>query len=315
MKLNINLLLSDNIMDVQNIASVEDARELLRTWREDVVRRSEDIVSIWEEILIDTQADLGEERWMILEQVAVAAMDVYRRDIVTDCLKELRAHFDRDSFRLRRLEAMRAEMLEDWDLALEILDQILEEDDSNSQARKRKIAIHKARGDNAKAINGLNKYLEDFMCDGEAWMELCEIYILEQEYTKAAFCCEELMLQNPHNHLYYQKYAEIKYTQGGFENMELAKTYYCHTIKINPNNMRALYGLLLTSTQLASSPKCTAQKKREYVKTVVWAAKQITKKYETKLGSGELTTESNTSEMWMLDGLIGQLQIQTSNTS
>ena len=51
-------------------------------------------------------------------------MDVYRRDIVTDCLKELRAHFDRDSFRLRRLEAMRAEMLEDWDLALEILDQV-----------------------------------------------------------------------------------------------------------------------------------------------------------------------------------------------
>ena len=57
-------------------------------------------------------------------KVAVAAMDVYRRDIVTDCLKELRAHFDRDSFRLRRLEAMRAEMLEDWDLALDLLDQV-----------------------------------------------------------------------------------------------------------------------------------------------------------------------------------------------
>ena len=51
-------------------------------------------------------------------------MDVYRRDIVTDCLKELRGHFDRDSFRLRRLEAMRAEMLEEWDLALELLDQV-----------------------------------------------------------------------------------------------------------------------------------------------------------------------------------------------
>ena len=36
------------------------------------MRRSEDIVSIWEEILIDTQADLGEERWMILEQVRFA---------------------------------------------------------------------------------------------------------------------------------------------------------------------------------------------------------------------------------------------------
>lgn len=302
-------------MDVNNIASVEDARELLRTWREDVVRRSEDVIIIWEEILCDSQGDLSDERWMILEQVAVAAMDVYRRDIVTDCLKELRAHFDRNSFRLRRLEAMRAEMLEDWDLALELLDQILEEDDSNSQARKRKIAIHRARGENAKAINALNKYLEDFMCDGEAWMELCEIYVIEQDYTKAAFCCEELILQNPHNHLYYQKYADIKYTQGGFENIELAKTYYCHTIKINPGNMRALYGLLLTATQLASSPKCTALKKREYVKSVMWAAKQMSKTYESKLGPGESGNPTRNSEMWMLDGLLGQLQIQAPNSS
>lgn len=29
--------------------------------------------------------------------------------------------------------------------------------------------------------------------------------------------------------------------------MEMAKTYYCHAIKLNPDNMRALYGLLLVS--------------------------------------------------------------------
>ena len=46
-----------------------DARELLRTWREDVVRRSDDVISIWEEILCDSQGDLSDERWMILEQV------------------------------------------------------------------------------------------------------------------------------------------------------------------------------------------------------------------------------------------------------
>lgn len=153
------------------------------------------------------------------------------------------------------------------------------------------------------------------MCDGEAWMELCEIYVIEQDYTKAAFCCEELILQNPHNHLYYQKYADIKYTQGGFENIELAKTYYCHTIKINPGNMRALYGLLLTATQLASSPKCTALKKREYVKSVMWAAKQMSKTYESKLGPGESGNPTRNSEMWMLDGLLGQLQIQAPNSS
>merc|ERR1711993_119389 len=195
--------------------------------------------------------------------------------------------FDIDSSqRMRRLRAMKFEMLERYDDALDILDTILEEDDSNSQARKRKIAILKAQGENGKAILELVKYLKEFMADGEAWMELCDLYILEQEYAKAAFCCEELILQHPHNHLYYQRYAEIRYTQGGFENLEQAKIYYCHAIRLNPNNMRALYGLLLTSTQLVSTPKSTTQ---------------IQKKYQ------EMQKQSPPPEL--LDGLIGQLQI------
>ena len=55
------------------------------------------------------------------------------------------------------------------------------------------------------------------MSDAESWMELCEMYICDQDYAKAAFCCEELILQNPNNHIYFQRYAEIRYTQGGFE--------------------------------------------------------------------------------------------------
>jgi len=220
------------------------------------------------------------------------------------CLKELSTMFDIDSSqRMRRLRAMKFEMFERYDDALDILDTILEEDDSNSQARKRKIAILKAQGENGKSIMELVKYLKEFMADGEAWMELCDLYILEQEYAKAAFCCEELILQHPHNHLYYQRYAEIRYTQGGFENLEQAKVYYCHAIRLNPNNMRALYGLLLTSTQLVSSPKCATQKKREYQKSVIWASTQIQKKYQ------ERQKQSPPPEL--LDGLIGQLQISS----
>ena len=51
------------------------------------------------------------------------------------------------------------------------------------------------------------------MADQEAWMELCDLYISQQEWNKASFCIEELMLHNPFNHLYMQRYAEIKYTQ------------------------------------------------------------------------------------------------------
>lgn len=290
----------------RTISSVEEAREALRILREDNVRRSDDVVDIWEAFIQNCNPgnDLGDERWMILEQVVVAGFDTYRHDVVDACLKELSTMFDIDSSqRMRRLRAMKFEMFERYDDALDILDTILEEDDSNSQARKRKIAILKAQGENGKAIMELVKYLKEFMADGEAWMELCDLYILEQDYAKAAFCCEELILQHPHNHLYYQRYAEIRYTQGGFENLEQAKVYYCHAIRLNPNNMRALYGLLLTSTQLVSSPKCTTQKKREYQKSVIWASTQIQKKYQ------ERQKQSPPPEL--LDGLIGQLQISS----
>lgn len=52
-----------------------------------------------------------------------------------------------------------------------------------------------------------------FMIDQDAWNELCDLYLSEQEYAKAAFCMEELILQNPHNHLFHLRFADIKYTQ------------------------------------------------------------------------------------------------------
>lgn len=32
--------------------------------------------------------------------------------------------------------------------------------------------------------------------------------------------------------------------------MELAKAYFCQAVKLNPNNIRALYGLLLVSFKM-----------------------------------------------------------------
>lgn len=83
------------------------------------------------------------------------------------------------------------------------------------------------------------------MVDAEAWQELSELYLNEHDYNKAAFCIEELILHNPHNHLLHQRLADIKYTQGGFENLELARAYYCQAVKLNPKNLRALLGIQL----------------------------------------------------------------------
>jgi hypothetical protein len=55
---------------------------------------------------------------------------------------------------------------------------------------------------------------------------------------------------SPQNYNIGPRYAEIKYTQGGYEHLEMAKTYYSHAVKLNPNNMRALYGLLQVSSDI-----------------------------------------------------------------
>jgi ER membrane protein complex subunit 2 len=55
-------------------------------------------------------------------------------------------------------------------------------------------------------------FLFRFMSDQEAWHELCNLYLAESEYSRAAFCMEELLLHNPHSHLIYQKLADIRYT-------------------------------------------------------------------------------------------------------
>jgi len=259
--------------------SIDEVREQLREWREDNSRHSEEVVSCWEEGLSSSLEDLGDEKWMVLEQVCVAGLDMNRPDIVSICFMKLVEKFGASSLRIRRLQAMRLEMEERWDEALEVLDGILEEDTANSSARKRKIAIWKAQGETDRAVRELVKYLNVFMSDQEGWLELCELYISEQEYSKAAYCIEELLLHNPHNHLYHQRHAEIRYTMGGHDNLELAKQYYCQAVKLAPSSMRALYGLLVTVAQLGGSPKCPGTKKKELLSLGVWATKQISSRY------------------------------------
>lgn len=92
--------------------------------------------------------------------------------------------------------------------------------------------------------------LRRFMSDQEAWHELCNCYLAEGDYAKAVFCMEEVLLHNPHSHLVHQRLGEIRYTMGGLDNVELAKTYYLQAYKLNAKNLRVLYGLFLVCVWL-----------------------------------------------------------------
>merc|ERR1719300_270345 len=147
-------------------------------------------------------------------------------------------------------------------------------------AKKRQVAIYKAQKKIPEAIEKLNEYLKRFMTDYEGWNEMCDLYLSIHDYSNAAFCLEELLMSNPHNHLYHQKYADIKYTYGGTDNMELARSYYAQAVKLCPSNMRALYGLFLSAINLSSSSGKGAKERSLNSKYAAWAAEQIATKYK-----------------------------------
>ena len=58
------------------------------------------------------------------------------------------------------------------------------------------MAILLAKGERLEAIRALNAYLEIFLNDPEAWLQLCELYLKEGDYARAAFAFEDVLLAN-----------------------------------------------------------------------------------------------------------------------
>ena len=251
----------------------DEARDTLRKWRDANSRNSEEVVELGERLIRKYASKLGDELWLVCEQLFIAALDICRYDVADMCLEKLIKNFP-DSLRVQKLEAMKMEAVGNYDQALEKYEELIKEDPTNAAIRKRKIAILKNKNRDG-AIKQLTIYLQTFAADQDAWMELADLYIEQMDYNKAGFCIEELILANTFNHLYYQRYAEIKYSQGGDENLKIARQYFAQAVKLSSNtNLRALHGLLLTSTKLSKSKDANNQ---QYAK---WAGKMITQKYK-----------------------------------
>jgi len=251
------------------------------------MRKSQDILELWETIVCANINKFGDEKWLVYEQVCVAALDCHNMIVASNCIAALRNQYPK-SIRVKRLHAMKFEATEQYEKALKRYNEILEEDETNAHAKKRIISCLKSQNKTKEYINELNDYLKLYQADHEAWLELCEAYLNELEYSKACFCLEELILMYPHNHVYYQRYADIKYTQGSFE---IARNYYCYALKLNPNNVRALYGTLLVTANLKTSSK--SKEATENSKLAEWSSKQIASQYEKTKCDGNTMDQFN----------------------
>uniref|UniRef100_A0A3B5MGA7 ER membrane protein complex subunit 2 n=1 Tax=Xiphophorus couchianus TaxID=32473 RepID=A0A3B5MGA7_9TELE len=244
----------------------EEMRDKLRKWREDNCRNSEQIVDVGEELISEHNKCFI--KIPLPELVCFSFSSSLPPTSSQTCLQELRKQFP-DSHRVKRLTGMRLEALERYDEANKHYDAILQEDPTNTAARKRKISILRAQGKSTEAIRELNEYLEQFVGDQEAWHELSELYINEHDYGKAAFCLEELMMTNPHNHLYCEQYAEVTWVESAF--------HLC--ICLN-RMLSAMASKIHSASHIAASPKVSAKVKKDNIKYAAWAAAQINRAYK-----------------------------------
>ncbi|XP_060069117.1 ER membrane protein complex subunit 2-like [Ylistrum balloti] len=277
----------------------EEARNILRRVREEQARDGQTVVRVWEEVLMKNRNKLGDELWVVYEQVCIAALDCQRFDLVDACISVLKDNFPK-SIRVDRLRGMLYEAQGRFNIAEEVYKSIIDRDETNMFAKKRQVSVLKAQNKIPEAIDKLNSYLREFMTDFEAWTELCDLYLSQQDYQKAAFCIEELIMSNPHNHLYHQKYAEICYTQGNFEQ---ARSYFAQALKLNPNNI-----CRSSSCSLASTSK--SKEKQANVKYAAWAAQQLKEKYVT-VQSEEATKQTKILET--IDRLLESTTEKASN--
>lgn len=155
-----------------------------------------------------------------------------------------------------KLEALLLEAKGMWEEAEKAYTSLLEDNPLDQVIHKRKVAMAKAQGKSSLAIEHLNKYLEVFMADHDAWRELAEIYVSLQMYKQAAFCYEELILTQPTLPLYHLAYADVLYTIGGLENLIAARKYYAATIDLTGGkSTRALLGICLCGSAIAQISK------------------------------------------------------------
>ena len=123
---------------------------------------------------------------------------------------------------------------------------------------------------------------------------LHELYLAHQQYKRASFCIEELILINPMNYIYHIRAGEIscacgpsrasasepaphscplslaadrgvararRYTlgmseRGGSHDVLLtARKYFAHALELKPGCLRALYGIILVCAALGASTK------------------------------------------------------------
>ena len=195
------------------------------------------------------------ERLAALEQLLLAALDVSNISLAEKCILCIRdtKGVPRSSTRVKRLIGQSLESTGvDSEEALEIYNELLDENPANAIAFKRKYTLLAAvPGKELEARDMLNSYVQYQQGDSGAWMELYFSCMDLGDYKGAAFALEEVVLSSPLDAHVHCLLGEVYATIGGSVHMyKLARKHLSLSLELKSyerGNLRALYSLTSVS--------------------------------------------------------------------
>eukprot|EP01083_Nonionella_stella_P113918 336318_1 len=250
-------LLHDSILHIMALVVLEDSRkEALSNpksngWRylqfleEQSVSKPRDVVVIGKQLL-DNNWISQNNRWRLLERVAISALELGDKQTAAIYIKELTAKFTLDSNRVRVLRGMFYETKKELQKANDEYDFVLKKDANHMMTLKRQIAMDESAKQPMEAIRRLCLYLKVYGSDRDAWKELTRLYLDMHAYEYAQFCIEELVTMNHDDYVLFQFYGETLYNIGGSRNYTTALKYFSQSLLLScDKNTRSLWGVMM----------------------------------------------------------------------
>ncbi|KAE9971337.1 hypothetical protein BLS_004473 [Venturia inaequalis] len=209
-------------------------------------------------------ADDTPDKWTQYENLYVSCLRTGDDTSARIILDKLVERFGESNERVMAYQGMWAEAkAESPAEIMEVLKEYndkLEEDPTNTQVAKRRIALLRSIGKTAEATQLLVEFLQVSPTDAESWAELADLYFAQNAFEQAIFCLEEVLLILPNAWNIHARLAELIYIstisnpsvndgdllRGLSESMRR----YCRSIELCNNFLRGFYGLKLTTTKL-----------------------------------------------------------------
>lgn len=253
----------DGLVCKAKLGSHSAAVDLLQFMRTHKIHQPENALIHGSKLLREGQRKLGAELWTVYEQVFLAAAELHVESWRDYCLEQLKKKFP-SSIRVKRLEGIQLESMEQWEKAKNLYKGILKDKPEDTVCSKRIMAITKQHGTRTEAVDEMVKYLDTFSTDVEVWHELAELYIEAGALQRAVFCFEELLLHNPRSLYHVLTYAELLYStgekSGDNETLLTSRKYFCFACYLDGGCLRALWGLWVVNNALADKDKNSGSK-------------------------------------------------------